>query len=51
MTLENEEIPMTADCFRAILGDIRKEIRRLPSPGKSAVDELLAERRDEAGHD
>ena len=42
---------MTTERFRAILGGIRKEIRRLVSPGKSVVGELLAERRDEAGHD
>lgn len=51
MTLENEATPMTAERFRAILGGIRKEIQRRVSPGKSVVDELLADRRAEAGHD
>lgn len=49
--MENEEIPVTADRFRTILSGIRKEIQRQVSPGKNAVDELLAERRNEAGHD
>lgn len=51
MTMENEEISMTAGRFRAIVGDVRKEILRRLAPGKSVIDELLAERRDEAGHD
>ena len=51
MALENQEIPMTADRFRAILGGIRKEIQRQASPGMSVVDELLTDRREEAGHD
>ena len=49
--MKNEELPKSADRFRAILSGIRKEILRLVSPGTSVVDELLAERREEAGHD
>ncbi|HWB12703.1 MAG TPA: hypothetical protein VG826_25990 [Pirellulales bacterium] len=49
--MENEEAPINADRFRAILGGIREQIQRRESPGKSVAGELLAERRDEAGHD
>lgn len=46
MTLESKEIPLTADRFKAVLDDVRKEIKQQEATGNgSVVDELLAERK------
>ena len=49
--LEVHDGQMTVSTFQAIVRELRDEIQRRAQPGGSVVDELFAERREEAARE
>ena len=49
--LEVHDGRMTVSTFQAVLHELRAEIKRRALPGGSVVEELLAERREEAARE